>query len=133
MKKPLIGFIALFTTLSIASAVDSAAPKFEKDLGVVETPWGQQHCYDRLRPTTPVAPNYPTEEIRSGVAGTAILAALVGANGKVKDVSVLKSCGNGVLDKAAAAAFLQWRYQPATRESAPKEFVTLQPFVFTVK
>jgi TonB family protein len=133
MRKTLIGFLALCATFLTASASELDEPKFEKDFGVVQTPWGQQHCYDRLRPKTPVAPRYPSEEIRSGVTGAAILAALVEADGKVKEVSVLKSSGSVILDKAASVAFLHWRYQPAKKGVSPKEFVTLQPFVFEVK
>ena len=133
MKKSLVLFLGLFIAFAWASAKDPVVPKFQKDLGVLDTPWGQQHCFDRLLPKTTVAPQYPSSEKQSGVMGTVIVAALVGADGKVEKASIMKSSGSQALDLAASESILQWRYHPIAKDAAFKEFVTVQPLVFRVE
>ena len=54
--------------------------------------------------------------------------------GEVKGVELLQSAGltrwHRMLDKAAIAAIIRWRYQPATENGKPIEKRIKQPIVF---
>lgn len=60
--------------------------------------------------TRRVNPVYPTEAQAKRVQGVVILEAVVGENGRVRDVRVLRSIPP--LDEAAIEAVKQWEYQP---------------------
>ncbi len=57
-------------------------------------------------------PVYPEAARRAHLEGRVILEAVIGVDGAVRDVRVLRSA-NPLLDKAAMDAVLRWRYQPA--------------------
>ena len=71
-----------------------------------------------------VAPEYPPLAAQAQIEGIVILEATVGRDGRVDEVSVLRS--NSVLDDAAMAAVRQWVYEPLMLNGKP------QPFVLTV-
>ena len=58
-----------------------------------------------------VEPEYPSAAIEARVQGIVILETVVGEDGRVIEVRVLRSAGD-VLDRAAIAAIRQWRYAP---------------------
>lgn len=68
-----------------------------------------------------VAPEYPLLASQAGVVGLVILEAHVGTDGRVKDVTVLRS--QPIFDDSAKAAVLQWRYQPLLLNGIAMEFV----------
>jgi TonB family protein len=68
-------------------------------------------------------PVYPPELQAAGVEGTVMLQAIVGKDGSVKAVKVVKSAGQA-LDDAAMAAVKQWQYQPTLLNGQPVETVT---------
>jgi TonB family protein len=68
-------------------------------------------------------PNYPAIAERMNLNGTAQVQALVRADGTVKEVKVLG--GHPLLADALARAVMQWKYQPA-----PKETVEVVKFSF---
>jgi protein TonB len=57
-------------------------------------------------------PVYPEAARRAHLQGRVILEAIIGVDGAVRDVRVLRSA-NPLLDQAAMDAVLRWRYQPA--------------------
>jgi protein TonB len=57
-----------------------------------------------------VNPVYPDEAQASRVQGAVIMEALIGVNGKVTDVRILRSVP--LLDDAAVEAVRQWEYMP---------------------
>jgi len=59
-----------------------------------------------------VEPDYPEAARRAHIQGSVILDALIGANGRVQQVSPVS--GNPDLTEAALAAVRQWRYKPFT-------------------
>ena len=65
------------------------------------------------QPVTKVSPKYPDIAREAGVDGTVTLSVLVGADGHVHDVRIVKSIP--MLDAAAHEAALQWVFQPGTR------------------
>ena len=66
-----------------------------------------------------VAPKYPPEAGRARIEGTVVLLAVIGKDGTVEDVSVVK--GLPVLAQAAIEAVKQWRYRPYLLNGAPVE------------
>jgi TonB family protein len=56
------------------------------------------------------APRYPTEAKAAGVAGTVVLHAVIGVDGKITDLSVVQ--GPQELQQAALDAVETWRYEP---------------------
>lgn len=66
---------------------------------------------------TRVPPVYPDLAREAGVDGTVMVQALVGKDGKVKDVRVVKSIP--MLDENAKAAVKQWVFKPALSNNKP--------------
>lgn len=60
-------------------------------------------------------PGYPAVAIRRGYEGTVVVHAHVLPNGEPEEVSVLRSSGHRILDKAAVVAVKKWRFVPAQR------------------
>ena len=66
---------------------------------------------------TRISPAYPDLAREAGVDGTVMVQALVGKDGKVKDVRVVKSIP--MLDESAKAAVRQWVFKPALSNNKP--------------
>jgi TonB family protein len=67
-----------------------------------------------------VAPRYPIEAVRAGVHGVVRLEAIVGADGSVQDVRVVKSLDrNYGLDAEAVRAAKAWRFEPGLKDGTP--------------
>lgn len=69
-------------------------------------------------------PVYPAELQAAGVEGTVMLQAIVGKDGSVVSLKVIKSAGNQALDDAAVTSVKQWRYQPTLLNGEPVETMT---------
>jgi TonB family protein len=65
-----------------------------------------------------VEPTYPDMARRAGAEGTVVLQALIGADGRVERVDVLRGRPFG-LSEAAINAVRQWQYRPARGRSGP--------------
>lgn len=79
---------------------------------------------------TRVPPEYPEIARASGTEGTVMLQALVGKDGKVKDVRVVKSVP--VLDDAATKAVKQWVFKPALSNNKPVAVWVAVPVRFSL-
>jgi protein TonB len=79
---------------------------------------------------TRVPPEYPEIARASGMEGTVMLQALVGKDGKVKDVRVVKSIP--VLDDAAVKAVKGWVFKPALSNNKPVAVWVAVPVRFTL-
>jgi protein TonB len=66
---------------------------------------------------TRVLPEYPAEARAAGVTGTVLLQALVGKDGLVKDVKIVRSIPP--LDGAAEDAVRRWVFKPAMAKQVP--------------
>lgn len=67
-------------------------------------------------------PEYPQIAKQSGAQGEVVVTAIIGADGKVKDVKVLQ--GHPLLRNAAIAAVKQWVYKPTLLNGVPVEAET---------
>ena len=68
-----------------------------------------------------VEPTYPDVALMAKVGGLVILEAVVGSDGKVESVQVLRSVK--FLDQAAIDAVKQWQYSPLVLNGVPTPFV----------
>jgi protein TonB len=64
-------------------------------------------------------PDYPPLAKQAGAHGEVVLTAVIGVDGKVKDVKVVS--GHPLLRNAAVAAVKQWVYKPTTLNGKPVE------------
>ncbi len=91
----------------VVAPSDDAMPKFGDYVYVEELP----------EAVTRVPPTYPDLAREAGVDGTVMVQALVGKDGKVKDVRVVKSIP--MLDESAKTAVRQWVFKPALSNNKP--------------
>ena len=68
--------------------------------------------------TRKVDPAYPTQLMRENVHGTVILYAVIHADGTVGNIRVLRGADER-LDRFAAEAVSQWKFEPATKKGTP--------------
>lgn len=66
-------------------------------------------------------PDYPSAMIRSSTEGVVEVKVLVGTDGKVKDVQILKSADPAFSEATRRTALRDWRFMPATRDGVPYE------------
>jgi protein TonB len=78
-----------------------------------------------------VEPIYPDMALMAKVGGMVILEAVVGADGSVESVKVLRSVK--FLDEAALEAVKQWRYSPLILNGIPTPFVLTVTLNFHTK
>ncbi len=65
-----------------------------------------------------VKPKYSEEAKRAKYEGTAVLSVVVDANGRPRDLKVLRPLGLG-LDEAALEAVREWTFQPGMKDGQP--------------
>lgn len=75
-------------------------------------------------------PKYPRLSQSRNEQGTVLLSVLVGADGKVREVTVKSSSGFELLDRTAREAVLAWTFVPGKRNGAPVEMVVDVPIPF---
>ena len=63
-------------------------------------------------------PQYTESARKKKIKGTVIIAMIVTAEGKVRELKVIKSLDPG-LDEQAVAAVSTWRFEPATKDGKP--------------
>lgn len=81
------------------------------------------HAGRGLRPPVPVHkvdPKYYPDAIAMGIEGKVQLVGVLGTNGRVYTLHVLKSVDRR-LDRSAAQALLKWEFAPAERDGVPVE------------
>ena len=61
------------------------------------------------------SPGYPREALLRQLQGAVVLRVQVGADGRATVVDVIESSGHKLLDDAARARLMIWRYRPAKR------------------
>jgi TonB family protein len=108
---------------SAKSSSTSAASSVKSASQITRLPLDSQSAINdgfvRLKPETAeslldqrVEPEYPEAARRAHIQGSVVLETLIGANGRVQQLSAVS--GNPDLADAAIAAVRQWRYKPFT-------------------
>jgi len=77
-----------------------------------------------------VRPTYPATARGLGIEGTTLLRVLVQDDGRIGEVRVQESAGHGDLDRAAADAVRQWRFDPARKGGRAVAVWVLVPVEF---
>jgi protein TonB len=77
-----------------------------------------------------IDPVYPTLAAAGGLEGSVILEAIVGREGRVESVRVLRS--QRVFEEAALEAVRQWRYAPVLLNGHPERFILTVVVTFTL-
>jgi protein TonB len=75
-------------------------------------------------------PLYPKLSERRGEQGTVILHALIGVDGRVRELAVKTSSGYERLDQAAREAVLEWTFVPGKRNGVAVEMAVDVPIRF---
>jgi periplasmic protein TonB len=70
------------------------------------------------RPLAMSDPDYTEQAREAKLQGMCLLKLIVGADGKPRDIHVIRSLGMG-LDEMAMAAVSQWTFAPATKDGTP--------------
>jgi TonB family protein len=70
------------------------------------------------RATNSPEPEYSEEARAAGLQGTCVLSLVVGADGKPRDIAVVRRLGMG-LDEKAVEAVRAWTFEPARKEGVP--------------
>lgn len=96
-------------------------------------PIGGGAALDPPRPPVMVAPSidpryadslqppYPASELRAETQGNVTVRVLVGVDGRVKAIEILKSPSEGLAHATRRHALARWRFKPATRDGIPVE------------
>jgi protein TonB len=79
-----------------------------------------------------VEPVYPNLAAHAHIRGVVILEAQVDREGRVVDVTVLRTV-HKLLDEAAIEAVRQWRYQPLVLNGIPEPFVLTVVLTFNLE
>lgn len=81
-----------------------------------------------------VEPRYTTEAMRARIQGVVTLEVLVGADGTVKDVRVMKSLDRASgLDDQAIKTARQWRFRPAMYQGQPVPYLVIIEMTFNLR
>jgi periplasmic protein TonB len=109
------------------AALAPGAPVPAAESGPDVTSWA------RPRGGYQVRPGYPAHVRRLGLQGVTLLRVHVLADGRVGDISVETSAGHPDLDRAAAEAVRQWRFEPGRRGDQAVAMWVLLPVEFRLR
>lgn len=76
-------------------------------------------------------PEYPSRALRRRLSGAVVVRAMVGIDGRPRQIEIARSSSHRALDQAALRAVRQWRFQPAMRAGQPVEQAVHIPFDFS--
>lgn len=82
------------------------------------------------KPVFNPTPKYPELAKQAGIEGTTVIKMLVDIDGSVREVKILKSSGNQMLDQSALAAARKSRFTPARQRDKFVRVWVSRPFKF---
>ena len=100
---------------------DRVGPTVVLDLPTVRKPLAISHMDEGML-LNKIIPEYPIIAIRAGVQGEVTLHAIIGRDGSIESLSVIK--GHPLLINAAKDAVRQWQYRPYVLNGEPIEVET---------
>ncbi len=121
----------------VATAAPPAAqPAPTISLRGTDSPSDARAFGDRILPAAPDAvfhnrpPEYPIEAVQNGEQGAVVVVVHISPAGRAAGVDVERSSGYVLLDEAARAAVLRWRFLPAVKDGQPVASDIEMQFVF---
>lgn len=81
--------------------------------------------YRKMRP-----PKYPPQAVRQRITGEVLLKVLVGADGSPQEITIERSSGSRLLDKAAIDAVKTWMFNPGEKNGQRAAGYALVPIRF---
>ena len=122
--------------VSRASPVPDVTPSQAPSQSKNENPVGEttaQRVLPQVITARRVAPIYPATSRRRSEEGDVVLDVLVGADGRVTQITVAGSSDFERLDKAAVAAVQQWRFVPGRVAGEPQAMRLRVPIRFQLR
>jgi TonB family protein len=98
----------------------------------------QQQVYDvgdgvtAPTPVRGVEVDYTPAALAERVQGSVLLRAVVGEDGRVRNIEIVQSL-HAELDEQASNALRQWEFKPGTRDGKPVAVRIVTEFTFTLK
>jgi len=80
-----------------------------------------------------MSPPYPRKARRLGYEGIVMLKVLIDENGRVDDLTVIRSSGHTSLDRAALSAVKKWLFEPGTEGGIKKKMWVKIPVRFDLE
>lgn len=77
-------------------------------------------------------PEYPEVAVKRGYQGVVVILARISVEGSPVEVTLERSSGYRLLDRAARKAVLRWKFHPGTRNGRPVESEVEIPIRFTI-
>ena len=75
-------------------------------------------------------PSYPREAIQKQLEGVVLLKLTIDMTGKITEVTIKKTSGHSILDRAAVEAVRKWQARPAIEDGHPAESAEVLPICF---
>ncbi len=80
------------------------------------------------------SPRYTPDAVRAKLQGAAVVSAVVGPDGTLRDIRIVRSLDATFgLDQEAIACVRQWRFRPGTRQGAPVAVSVTIEVAFTLR
>lgn len=119
-------------TLATKDAPSNAARESSASTGARRGAGGAGATQPGFSPGTAAnpLPRYPLAARRRGLEGRVLLRVEVDASGRPTAVAVLHGSGHGILDRTAARAVRDWRFQPASWAGRPVAGAVEVPILF---
>jgi protein TonB len=118
------------TSLNAAAPTGPAAPPFPPPPPGTPQPVRVGGSIKAPTQIKKVQPSFPAEARAAGLQGVVIMEAIIGVDGTVSDVRVLRSVP--LLDQAATDAVRQWEYTPTLLNGVPVPLIMTVTVTFTL-
>ena len=86
-----------------------------------------------LYPLSQVYPAYPEYARLRSQEGSVVVRYIIGKNGRVRDVSILRSSNSKYFDESATRAIRTWRFKPMMENGQPVEVVHDLTVIFQLR
>ena len=127
----MINRIIILTTIFLSLISFSACNTRQDSVTTQAKDLGEIKVDKEPVPTKQVNPVYPDSAKRSGFQGQVLVKVLLGVDGTIKEVKVMKNETNSTeLATAAMKAALDWQFTPVTVNQKPTEVYITIPFRF---
>lgn len=119
-----MGLAVCTSAMALRMDVKAAAPDSKAPSSVNVKP-------ENMTLVSKVTPVYPPEAKKARVSGTVELSAIIGKDGTVEDLTVVK--GAPELAQSAMDAVRQWKYQPYLLNGDPVEVKTTINVIYSLR